>query len=460
MKDKNQVKDKRVVVIGMARSGCAAAKLLQAHGARVTITDEKSAEDLSAAIDSLTPLGITIETGGHNPESIKNAELIVISPGVPQTQPVIQEAEKLNIEIISELELGYRFCENKIAAITGTNGKTTTVHLLEAMVKDAGMTCALAGNMGRPFSEVVMTIPQNAIVVLEVSSFQLERIRDFRANVAAILNITPDHLDRYSNMQAYVEAKAQIVRSQRASDILVLNGEDKYTPLLANQAPGRILTFSSLRPPEIEGTWVERGRILYRLFGLGQEEVMLADELLIPGPHNLENALAAIAVGLSLGIGAKSLVKTMRQFRGVPHRLEPVKRTRGIWFINDSKGTNVDAVEKALQSYKSPVILILGGRDKNGDFTQLRELINQHARAVVVMGEAAETIAKQLEGTVQIVHEPTLDKAVHAAVSMASEGDVVLFSPGCASFDQFENFEKRGEAFKKIVEALSLEEEA
>ncbi|MCD4812413.1 UDP-N-acetylmuramoyl-L-alanine--D-glutamate ligase [bacterium] len=455
MKEKIEVKDKSVLIIGMARSGCAAARLLHAQGAKVTITDIKPAEELESAIEALTPLGITIETGGHNPESLKTAELVVISPGVPAAQPVVQEAENLKIEMISELELAYNFCDNKIAAITGTNGKTTTVHLLDAMLRDAGISCVMAGNMGRPFSEVVLDLSKNTIVILEVSSFQLERIKNFRANVAAILNVTPDHLDRYTGMQAYVEAKTRIVRSQQSSDVLILNGEDKYTPLLVNQASGRLLTFSALRPPEIEGTWVERGKIFYRLFGLGQDEMMLADEMLIPGPHNLENALAAIAMGLSLGIGAKNMVKTLRQFRGVPHRLEPVKRSRGIWFINDSKGTNVDAVEKALQSYKSPVILILGGRDKNGDFRRLRELILQRARAVVVMGEAAKTIAEQLEGTVQIIHENELGGAVHAAVSIASEGDVVLFSPGCASFDQFKNFEERGETFKQLVEEMA-----
>lgn len=457
MKEKLELKDKKVLVVGMARSGCAAAALLHRQGAKVTITDIKAAGDLSASIEKLEPLGITIETGGHHPDSLKSAELVVLSPGVYLEQPIMQEALALNIPVISELELAYSFCDNRIAAVTGTNGKTTTVHLLARMIEDAGVPCVLAGNMGLPFSEVVETIPENSVVVLEVSSFQLETIRHFRPQVAVILNITPDHLDRYSNMQNYIEAKARIMSNQKSNDILVLNAEDKYTPLLANQTKSRLLTFSALRPPEIEGTWVERGRICFRLFGLGQGELLLSDELRIPGPHNLENALAAIAAAVSLGIAPKSLVETLRKFRGVTHRLEPVKRISGVWYINDSKATNVDAVTKALQSHKSPVVLILGGRDKNGDFQVLKDLLIQQARAVVVMGEAAEVIAKQIEGTVQIIHEKDLEAAVRSAANIAGEGDVVLFSPGCASFDQFGNFEERGERFKAIVAQLEAE---
>jgi len=459
MKSKLELKNKKVLVVGMARSGCAAAALLQRHGAQVTITDIKPAEELQEAIDILSPLGVAVETGGHHPDSLKSAEMIVLSPGISLEQPVIQAARELGIPVLSELELAYSFCRSRIAAVTGTNGKTTTVHLLAQMVADAGIPCVLAGNMGRPFSEVVEQAPENGVVVLEVSSFQLEAVQNFRPQVAAILNITPDHMDRYPNMQGYIEAKAKIMRRQRSNDVLVLNGEDKYTPLLSTQVPGRLLTFSALRPPEIEGTWVERGRIFFRIFGLGQGEMLLADELLIPGPHNLENALAAIAMGLSLGISPKSLVKTLRQFRGVCHRLEPVRRISGNWFINDSKGTNVDAVSKALQSYNSPVVLILGGRDKNGDFYMLKNLLVQRARAVIVMGEAAEVIAKQIEGTVQIIHEKTLEAAVRSAANVAREGDVILFSPGCASFDQFRDFEERGDMFKKIVNQIAAEAE-
>lgn len=455
MKESLELKDKKVLVVGMARSGRAAAALLRRRGAQVTITDQQNAEALGEAVVAMDALGVTTETGGHHPDSLKAAELIVLSPGVPLSVPLIQEARERDIPIISELELGYALCRGKVAAVTGTNGKTTTVHLLYRMLEDAGLPAYLAGNVGIPFTQLAEEVPEAGIVVLEVSSFQLETIQNFKPRVAAILNITPDHLDRYPNMQVYVEAKAKIMRQQSTHDFLVLNGEDKFTPLLITQANSRLLTFSRLRPPEIEGTWVEKGKIRFRVFGLGQGEMMLADELLIPGPHNLENALAATALGLSLGVGPKSLARTLRQFRGVPHRLEPVRTVDGVRYINDSKGTNVDAVSKALQSYRASLVLILGGRDKHGDFASLNELLREHVRAVIVTGEAADTIARQIQGTVSIQHAPRLEQAVRAAAETARAGDVVLFSPGCASFDQFKNFEERGEAFKALVGKLA-----
>ncbi|MEW6516539.1 MAG: UDP-N-acetylmuramoyl-L-alanine--D-glutamate ligase [candidate division FCPU426 bacterium] len=451
------VKGKRVLVVGMARSGLAAAALLVREGARVTVTDQKPAEALAGAAEKLRSLGAAVETGGHHPDSVKEAELIVLSPGVPLTVPLLKEAQELQIPVISEMELGYRFCRGRIVAVTGTNGKTTTVNLLAKIFADAGFPTILAGNVGLPLCQVAGEAPENGVIVLEVSSFQLETIQTFRPQAAAILNITPDHLDRYPHMQAYVEAKARIMRNQEPHDFLVLNADDKYTPLLSTQAQSRVLTFSRLRPPEIEGTWIEKGILQYRLFGLGQGELVLADELLIPGPHNQENALAAAALALSQGVKPASLAKTLREFRGVAHRLEPVALVRGVRYVNDSKGTNVDAVSKALQSFQAPLVLILGGRDKNGDFTALRELIQQRVRAVVVTGEAADKIAKQVQGTVPVHPAERMEEAVRAAAGLAREGDIVLLSPGCASFDQFANYEERGEVFKAVVRRLEKE---
>ncbi len=450
------VKGKRVLVVGMARSGRAAAALLCRHGARVTVCDRRSAEELAEAAAELTAQGAEVLTGGEHPEAFAAAELIVISPGVPSGLPELLEARARSVPVWSELELGARFCRGRIAAVTGTNGKTTTVSLLAQMVRDAGAGRTLAGNMGLAFCAVAEEVAPEEIVVLEVSSFQLEAIEAFRPEAAAVLNITPDHLDRYPNLQAYVEAKAAIMRHQTPRDVLVLNAEDKYTPLLATQAPGRVLTFSIQHPPEVEGTWVEHGRIRYRLFGLGQGEVLPADELLIPGPHNLENALAATALGLALGLPVASLAQSLRTFPGVPHRLEPVAVVAGVRYVNDSKGTNVDAVVKALQSYAgSPIILILGGRDKHGDFTVLRDLLRERVRSVVVMGEAAEVIAGQVRDAVPLRREATLERAVRSAAREARSGDVVLLSPGCASFDQFRDFEHRGEVFRTVVADLA-----
>lgn len=453
-----KVENRNILVIGMARSGQAAAALLQRHGARVTITDVKSREELLPSAEELAAAGVAVHPGGHLPADFAAADLIVISPGVRLDLPELQAARQRGVPVLSELEVGYRFCRGRIAAITGTNGKTTTVSLLAQMVADAGVPGVLAGNVGLAFTAVAETMPPEGIAVLEVSSFQLEAIQDFHPQAAAILNITPDHLDRYPNMQAYVEAKAMIMRRQDAGDVLVLNANDKYTPLLAAQAPGRVLTFSTEKPPEVEGLWVEKGLITYRIFGLGQEELIPADELLVPGPHNLENALAATALGLVLGLPPASLKKTLRTFRGVAHRLEPVGEIRGVRFVNDSKGTNVDAVIKALQSYTSPIVLILGGRDKHGDFTALRDLLRQRVRTVVVTGEAKEIIAGQITGTVPVVSEHLFQDAVRAAARLALEGDVVLLSPGCASFDQFKNFEERGENFRALVADLAAED--
>jgi UDP-N-acetylmuramoylalanine--D-glutamate ligase len=443
-----------VLVIGAARSGRAAAALLRRRGAQVTLLDQKPALELAEAAAEMSALGITLVAGGHDPAAFQGAGLIVISPGVQLGLPEIQDAVRRGVPVISELELGFRFCRGRVAAVTGTNGKTTTVNLLYQMVRDAKLGGVLAGNVGTAFTGVVEDVGEQDIAVLEVSSFQLEAIQQFRPDVAAILNITPDHLDRYPNMQAYVEAKAAVMRNQQAKDVIVLNGADKYTPLLAAQAPSRVLTFSTQRPPEVEGLWVEQGRIMFRFFGLGQGEVLPADELLIPGPHNLENALAATAMGLALGLPLASMANSLRTFRGVAHRLEPVGTIHGVRYVNDSKGTNVDAVVKALQSYPS-IILILGGRDKHGDFTVLRDLIRERVRTVVVMGEAADVIAPQIENTVPILHVITLSEAVRAAAGAAREGDVVLLSPGCASFDQFKNFEHRGEVFRAEVQKLA-----
>lgn len=451
-----EVKGCKALIIGMARSGRAAAALLHRHGARVTIADHKRAEDLGEAVAEMQALGVRVETGGHPSEAFREAELIVISPGVQMGLPEIQDALRRGVPVLSELELGFRFCRGRVAAVTGTNGKTTTVHLLAQMVKDAGLSGVLAGNVGTAFTGVVESVGEKDIAVLEVSSFQLEAVRQFRPEAAAILNITPDHLDRYVNMQAYVEAKAAIMRHQTAKDILVLNAEDKYSPLLAAQAPSRVLTFSAQRPPEVEGVWVERGRIVYRFFGIGQGEVAYAEELLIPGPHNLENALAATAVGLAMGLPVESMAKSLRTFRGVAHRLEPVATIRGVRYVNDSKGTNVDAVVKALQSFPS-IVLILGGRDKHGDFTALGDLIRARVRTVVVTGEAADVITAQIQNTAPIIRAKTMPEAVRAAAGAAHEGDVVLLSPGCASFDQFRNFEHRGEVFREEVRKLSVE---
>jgi UDP-N-acetylmuramoylalanine--D-glutamate ligase len=335
-----------------------------------------------------------------------------------------------------------------------TNGKTTSVHWLHHTLQGAGFSSVLAGNVGTPFSEVAQPLATNAVAVIEVSSFQLETIHTFRPRVGAILNITPDHLDRYPNMQAYIEAKARLMCNQKNTDTMVFNAEDKYTPLLIPQTQARVVTFSRLRPAELEGLWVEQGKVMYRLFGLGQGVIMTAEEIALPGPHNVENALAVAAMALALGVEPAAIAQGLKTFAGVAHRLERVRNLGNVLYVNDSKGTNVDAVEKAIASFAGPLIMIMGGRDKNGDFTRLNEALKAKARAVVVIGEAAEKISSQVKSAVQIIRCETLDEAVARAAQMSRPGDVVLFSPGCASFDQYRNYEHRGEHFRTLVRAL------
>ncbi len=448
---------RKVVVLGMARSGLAAAALLQRHGARVTVSDRKPAEDLAPALAELARLGVAAETGAQHLTSLQEAEVIVLSPGVPANLPELAAAREQGKSVVSEVELGFWFCRGRIAGLTGTNGKTTTVHLLTRMIEEAGLKAYLAGNVGLPFTAVAETMAPRDLAVLELSSFQLETIVDFRAEVAAILNITPDHLDRYPHMQAYVEAKAAIMRNQRDRDVVVLNADDKYTPLLAAQAPARVLQFSRQQILATEGVWVQDGVIRHRLFGGQARELLPADQVLLPGPHNLENALAATAMGLSLDLPEAAVAAALRTFPGVAHRLEFVGEVGGVRFINDSKGTNVDAVSKALQSYSQPIVLILGGRDKQGDFTLLQPLLRAHARAVVVLGEAAEKITRQIQNTVAVHPAQDLRAAVRTAAGLARPGDVVLLSPGCASFDQFRNFEERGDTFREEIRRLAGE---
>jgi UDP-N-acetylmuramoylalanine--D-glutamate ligase len=451
------VKDLQVVVVGLARSGMSAAALLRRHGAEVTATDIKRAEDLGDAVSELAALGVRVEAGGHSAETLARAQLIVLSPGVSLETPGLEEARRRGVPVLSEMELGYRFCRARVAAVTGTNGKTTTVSLLAKMVADAGVPGVLAGNVGLAFSGVAESLPPEGIAVLEVSSFQLETTDEFHPEGAAVLNITPDHLDRYAGIQNYVEAKARIMLRQTKSDFVVLNALDRYRPLLAAQAPGRVVLFSSAGPVSGEGVWAEDGEMRFRLQNAGEGVLLPVRELLIPGAHNLENALAAAALGLGLGLPAERLAHSLRTFPGVPHRLEPVGCIGQVKFVNDSKGTNVDAVSKALQSFPAPLVLILGGRDKHGDFTALNDLLRAHVRAVVLMGEAAGVIAPQIQNTVPIHREETLDRAVRTAHGLARPGDVVLLSPGCASFDQFKNFEERGERFRQEVGRLAAE---
>ena len=443
--------NKRVLVVGLGRSGVAAAFFLQDHGARVTVSDAKSEAQLQNEIPALLDRGISLETGRHNERTFRDQDLIVVSPGVPSDQPQLQHARALGIPVIGEVELASRFLQGKIIAITGSNGKTTTTTLVGEILAKSGKKTLVGGNIGMPVISLVGQSSPDHLLVLEISSFQLETIQQFRPWIAAILNITPDHLDRHHTFQAYLEAKARIFENQQASDFSLLNADD------ANLAPlktkGQLWWFSRRKPVE-NGAYLDKDEIVFRSSG-GVRPVLSIREIQLKGAHNLENVLAAVCVGMLAGCPADRVRQAVAEFGGVEHRLEPVATIHGVAYFNDSKATNVDATIKALESFSGNIHIILGGKDKGSDYTVLAPLLRERTKSVYLIGAAADKIASQIQGAARIVHSGTLDRAVRQAFESATVGDVVLLAPACASFDQFENYEQRGRIFKQLVHALA-----
>jgi len=450
----HHVNGKQIAVIGLGRSGFAAARLLTVHGAHVTVLDDKTPEKLMAWIEKIKAFPqVKLVLGGIDPTMVINSDLVVVSPGVPVNHPVLVRAREKGVKVIGEMELAFGYCNAPIAAITGTNGKTTTTTLLEAMINASGRKAIACGNIGKAFAETVFELTGEDVAVLEVSSFQLETIEEFRPNVAAILNVTPDHLDRHQDMQAYVEAKGRIFKNQKAGDAVVLNVSDKYTPIYTSLAKSDLYFFGfagAIRGDKRLGCYVEKGAI--ELLG---RPLVKADELQIPGPHNLENACAAALMASLSGVPDEVIAKTLRGFKGVEHRLEPAGEVEGVRFVNDSKGTNVDSVVKALESFSRPIVLMLGGRDKAGDFTRLSPLVKEKVTRIVAFGECKNKVVQQLSSSATVVEAGTLEEAVNGAFVASEKGGVVLFSPGCASFDMFMNYEDRGRQFKAVVQKLA-----
>jgi UDP-N-acetylmuramoylalanine--D-glutamate ligase len=449
----HHVNGKQIAVIGLGRSGFAAARLLTVHGAHVTVLDDKTPEKLTAWIEKLQALPqVKLVMGGIDPTRIVVSDLVVISPGVPALHPALVSAREKGIPVIGELELAFGYCNAPIAAITGTNGKTTTTTLLEIMINASGKKAIACGNIGKAFAEAVFELTTEDAAVLEVSSFQLETIEEFRPHVAAILNVTPDHLDRHADMQAYVEAKGRIFENQKPGDSVILNVSDKYTPIYTGLAKSDVYFFGfagAIRGDKKPGCYIEKGMI--ELLG---RPLIQATELLIPGPHNLENACAAALMASLMGVTDDVIAQTLRTFKGVEHRLEPAGEVEGVRFVNDSKGTNVDSVVKALESFDKPIVLMLGGRDKAGDFTRLSALVKEKVTRIVAFGECKNKVVQQLSPSATVVEAETLEEAVNGAFVASEKGGVVLFSPGCASFDMFQNYEDRGRQFKAVVQKL------
>ena len=443
---KPDFKGKKVTVVGMARSGVAAARALHALGALVTVTDKKPLDQLSAQVASLGS-GITIEAGGHPDRIFIETDLIVLSPGVPTIPPVLQ-ARRHGVNVISELELAWLLSDAPYIGITGTNGKSTVTTLVGLMLEKAKKKVLVAGNIGNALTEDISQLTKADWIVAELSSFQLEDIETFRPRIAAILNVTQDHLDRYRTIEEYGEAKARIFMNQQENDYLVLNFDDPIVKSYTRRTAATVIPFSrQLRFNP--GACVLDGYLMFN-----GRRIIAADELRISGVHNLENALAATALSLLAGADIRSVASVLREFPGLEHRLEFVREKDGVSYINDSKGTNVGAVVKSVEGFTRPVILIAGGLDKGSDFSPLYDLFKHKVKLLVLIGKAADKMAKALGTSTETVFAPTLQEAVRSASAHAGRGDIVLLSPACASFDMFKDFEDRGRQFKDAVRNL------
>jgi UDP-N-acetylmuramoylalanine--D-glutamate ligase len=449
---------KRVLVMGAARSGIAAARFLLAHGARVILTDIKKREDLEPAITSLLETAsntgaLALELGGHRDESFRSCDLVVVSPGIPLALPIFAWSRKAGIPIIAEVEFAYRHLEGKIIGITGSNGKTTTTTLVAELLKGAGLKGYAAGNIGTPLISLADHTSPDEIYAVELSSFQLEGIREFRPFIASILNLTPDHMDRYAVFSDYIAAKKRILMNQQKTDFAVLNADDPRTSAIASKVHATAVRFSRLRTVRY-GAFVRSGRAIFRS-PQGEKDLFPVDAVALKGTHNLENVLAAASMAILAGAALESLERSIRNFKGVEHRIEFVSELNGVQYFNDSKATNVDATIKSLESFPGNILLIAGGQDKAGDFTALRSLVRDRVKHLVLIGEATEKIKRALSGLADTIEAQSMQEAVAVCSRMAEPGDVVLLAPACASFDMFRDYEHRGRVFKEAVKELS-----
>lgn len=446
-----ELKDKRVLVVGAGKSGLAVASFLTGKGARVVLADSSTPVYPGGELERLAASGVSLSLGGYPEVKKGDFELVVMSPGIPLTVEPARLALEHGIELTGELELAYRCSRAPLVAITGTNGKTTTTTLLGKIFHDAGKNTLVGGNIGTPLVTEVEHFSPEDIIVAEVSSFQLETTSTFSPKVALILNVTPDHLDRHKTMEGYVDAKAKIFENQQPGDFIVLNYDDPLTAALAGRSRARVIFFSR-RAALTEGVYVKEGKVIARLNGT-EEFICRQDEIGIPGAHNLENALAAVAAAKSLGVATISLTHTLKTFKGVAHRLEFVAEINGVRYINDSKGTNPDASIKALEAYPEKVVLIAGGKNKGSDFGFFAEKVKERARVLVVLGQSAGAIADAAgsRGFENILYANDFKEAVLLAHRAARPGEIVLLSPACASWDMFKSFEERGDLFKELV---------
>lgn len=448
--------NKKVMVVGLARSGIAAAQLLLRKGAHVTLSDSKTLDAFGGALDELAAR-CTMRLGERPDAYIADQDWIVISPGVPVTAPFIQKAREIGMPVIGEMELGARETTGLLISITGTNGKTTTTTLMGEIFKAAGCDTHVVGNIGYPITARCDETTQESVTVAEISSFQCETMDTFHPHVGAVLNITEDHLNRHGDMATYVAMKRRMLERQTEEDYAVFNAQDATCREMAKGLKSHVVWFDRIAPVE-EGAYVKEGVVTVRLNGQ-ETPVIAAEDIRIPGPHNLENALAATAMAAAAGVEATVIAQVLRTFGGVEHRLESVRTLRGVTYINDSKGTNVDSTQKAIATMRVPTILVLGGSDKHVDFAPLAQSVVESGliRRIILIGETANQIEGALKAAGYTEYEHAgydFEKCISLCTAQAKDGENVLFSPACASFDMFKDFEHRGAEFKRLVNAL------
>jgi len=458
---------KKVLVVGIARSGVAAARLLVSRGAIVIANDMKPESDIREAAAELRGLGVMLSLGSHPQSLFENADLIVLSPGVPADLAALETARRSGIEIISEPELASRFLRGRMIGITGSNGKTTVTTLVGELMQAAGAEVIVGGNIGTPLTSLIEMSTDDTWTVAELSSFQLEMIDSLRVNVAVVTNITPDHLDRHGSFENYVGAKHRIFLNQNESDWAVLNGQDSNVADMVNNLGVRAkkVYFSSRAEKTVSGvapaTYIQGGRVCTTMLSDRNEEVdvMGLDEIPLPGIHNVENVMTALsATFCAMGTGVQQLpqlTSAVKKFKGVEHRIEYVADIEGISFYNDSKATNVDSTVKALEAFERNIIVILGGKDKGSDYRVLAPLIRDRVKQIILIGAASDKIEQQLDGEASMVRAQSMEDAVLKAMESATSGDTVLLAPACASFDMFDNYEHRGRVFKEAVYQLA-----
>lgn len=444
-----EIKNKKISIIGAVRSGLGAAKLAKQLGAVPFVSDSGTEEKLKSSIEYLKNENIQFEIGNHS-EKVFDCDLMVVSPGVPSDAEVIKTARAKNIKIISELEFGSVFCKANLIAITGTNGKTTTTALCDYLFNVCGVKSYTAGNIGSAFSGIALEAKSNEFISLEVSSFQLDLIDTFKPKVAMILNITPDHLNRYEHsIDKYAESKLRIFENQDADDYLILNADSELLNHYFKKAKSRVLYFSTTKKVS-NGCFLENDLIKY-VRDDNEEFSCKVSDVFIQGEHNIQNAMAVIMAAKIFHLDNKKILKALKSFKGVEHRLELVREIDGVKFINDSKATNIDSVIVALKSFNDPILLILGGLDKGNDYSMIENLVTDKVKKIYAIGASADKVFNYFHKKVKTEIKKDLSEVVNAAISEARSGDIVLLSPACASFDMFDSYEHRGKVFKEIV---------